>query len=99
MRGVDKQAREEPSGQRLLQWGVRHSGRSCSRGLQPIEITGVNRAPEWKDGFDNARQERTLEAVGCRRWFGLERLMGYGWVFPLPRPPHGPHAASLPAPT
>jgi len=26
---------------------------------------GVNRAPEWKDGFDHARQGRPLEAVRC----------------------------------
>jgi hypothetical protein len=26
-------------------------------------LTGVNLAPEWKDGFDNATQERTLEGV------------------------------------
>src|SRR4029450_6507654 len=26
------------------------------------QYPGVNRAPEWKDDFDNARQERKLEA-------------------------------------
>jgi hypothetical protein len=30
-----------------------------------VHLTGVNRAPEWKDDFDNARQERKLEAVAC----------------------------------
>jgi hypothetical protein len=30
-----------------------------------VQITGVIRAPEWKDDFDNARQERTLAAVAC----------------------------------
>jgi hypothetical protein len=30
------------------------------------QLTGVNRAPEWKDGFDNARHKRTLPAVSSR---------------------------------
>ena len=28
-----------------------------------VNKTGVNRAPEWKDDFDHATQERTLFAV------------------------------------
>jgi len=32
--------------------------------------TGVNLAPEWQEGFDNARLERTLEAVRCSSIFG-----------------------------
>jgi len=27
-----------------------------------VQKTGVNRAPEWKDGFDHATQERPLHA-------------------------------------
>jgi hypothetical protein len=30
-----------------------------------VNQTGVNLALEWKDGFNNAMQERTLEAVRC----------------------------------
>jgi hypothetical protein len=29
------------------------------------QYPGVNLAPEWKDGFNNARHERPLEAVAC----------------------------------
>ena len=29
------------------------------------QYPGVIRAPEWKNGFDNARRERTLEGIGC----------------------------------
>jgi hypothetical protein len=35
-----------------------------------VNQTGDNRAPEWKDGFDQARPERTLEAVRSRPLFG-----------------------------
>ena len=35
-----------------------------------VNQTGVIRAPAWKDGFANARDERRLLAVACTRWFG-----------------------------
>ena len=35
-----------------------------SRGNRLANSIGVIRVPEWKDGFDNARHERTLEGVG-----------------------------------
>ena len=28
------------------------------------QYPGVNRAPEWRDGLDHAKDERTLEGVG-----------------------------------
>src|SRR5262245_9403039 len=40
------------------------------------QYPGVNRAPEWKDGFDNARQERRLEAVRCSAVFGAGSAEG-----------------------
>jgi len=48
-----------------LEWVIRQLGWAYGRGFQSVEETGVNRAPEWKDDFDNARQERKLEAVAC----------------------------------
>jgi hypothetical protein len=61
------------------------AGRSLTAGLSSLSSadsilmsyvnqTGDNLAPEWKDGFDNAREERTLEAVGCKRWFSWDTL-------------------------
>ena len=38
-----------------------------------VNQTGVNRAPEWKDDFDNARHERRLEAVACTRLLRLSK--------------------------
>jgi hypothetical protein len=37
------------------------------------QYPGVNLAPEWKDGFDNARHKRTLPAVSSRPLFGSLR--------------------------
>ena len=37
-----------------------------------VSKTGVIRVPEWKDGFDNARDERTLAAVAWTPWLGVE---------------------------
>ena len=42
-----------------------------------VQQTGVIRAPEWKDGFDNATHARMLEAVRCSavlcgRWEGSD---------------------------
>ena len=34
--------------------------------LVRVDLTGVNRAPEWKDAFNQARHERTLAAVSSR---------------------------------
>ena len=34
------------------------------------QYPGVNRAPGWKDDFDNARHERRLLAVACTRLLG-----------------------------
>jgi hypothetical protein len=42
-----------------------------------MPITGVNHVPVWKDDVDRARHKRTLEAVGCRPWFGAE------WLWPF----------------
>jgi hypothetical protein len=39
-------------------------------------LTGVNRAPKWKDSFDNARDERMLEAVGSSARFGTQPGIG-----------------------
>ena len=33
--------------------------------IKSVEKTGVNRASEWRDGLDHAKDERTLEGVGC----------------------------------
>jgi hypothetical protein len=44
---------------------------TCSGGFQPVQQTGDLCAPEWKDSFDNARHERTLEAVGSMPLFGF----------------------------
>ena len=38
--------------------------------LFPAEYPGVLWAPEWKDGFDHARHEWTLEAVRSMPLFG-----------------------------
>ena len=34
---------------------------------------GVNLAPEWKDSFDQATEQRTLDDVAWTSWFGWER--------------------------
>ena len=59
-RRVEQPAAEEPSGRRFLAWVVRHLGWPSGGGLQPVDLTGVIRAPEWKDGFENARHEQPL---------------------------------------
>jgi hypothetical protein len=33
---------------------------AAERSASSVEQTGGFRAPEWKEGFDNATQERTL---------------------------------------
>jgi len=38
VRGVEKPAAEEPSGRRLLEWVVRHSGWTCGRDAQPVDL-------------------------------------------------------------
>src|SRR5262245_32411775 len=38
-----------------------------------VHLTGVIHVPEWKDGFDQARHERTLEAVGSMPSLGGAR--------------------------
>jgi hypothetical protein len=38
--GVEKPAEEEPSGQRFLQWVVRHSSQPYGGSVSPVEITG-----------------------------------------------------------
>jgi hypothetical protein len=43
---------------------------TCGSGLQGVDLTGVIRVPESKDGFDNAKHERTLEGVGPRPGLG-----------------------------
>jgi hypothetical protein len=47
-----------------------HSGMVFLHTGTGVNQTGVNRAPEWKDGFDNARHKRTLPAVSSRPLFG-----------------------------
>src|SRR5262249_1101663 len=36
-----------------------------------VNQTGVIHIPEWKDGFDQARHERRLEAVRGSAWLGV----------------------------
>jgi hypothetical protein len=36
---VEKPAAEESSGQRFLEWLIRHPGWTCGRGLQPVDLT------------------------------------------------------------
>ena len=45
-----------------------------------MQITGDNRAPERKDGFDKARHERPLEAVGCSALLGTGVSNLYAWI-------------------
>jgi hypothetical protein len=42
VRGVEKPATEEPSGQRFLQWVVRYLSWTRSGGFQLVEITGFS---------------------------------------------------------
>src|SRR6266849_9025265 len=64
VQSVEKPADEEPSGHRFVAWVVRHLNGIYDRPIPAVDLTGVFRVPEWKDGFDNARHERS---VGCRR--------------------------------
>ena len=66
---VDKQERDV-CGTQELERVVRHRGRRFLDTYGAVRLTGVNLTPEWKDGFDYARHERTLFAVACSRLFG-----------------------------
>jgi hypothetical protein len=61
--GVEQPAAEEPSGHRFLAWVVRHPGWPCSKGLQPVALTGDFWAPEHQHSSNHAVQERMQEAV------------------------------------
>src|SRR5882724_8264939 len=37
---VEKHAEEEPSGQRFLEWVVRHLDQTCGKGLKVVDLTG-----------------------------------------------------------